>query len=185
MKHEISPSHVAVLVPSVRKAADYLRQFKYEIGEEEVFGETREIYVQGSECNSLLLIEPKGAGSYQRALEKRGPGIHHLAIDVLEIEKFLDSISGSGWLLHLNSVKSLKDLRTAYLARPGFPALIEVQEKKKLGGGPLFVEKISLELGQNFAGLVGAVGLADILKPTAANPSLVLRGQKIELEKLF
>ena len=73
MKFEISPSHVAVLVPSVRKAADYLRQFKFDIGEEEVFEETREIYVQGSERNSLLLMEAKEIGSYRRALQKRGP----------------------------------------------------------------------------------------------------------------
>lgn len=30
----IAPSHVAVLVPSVRKAADYLRQFDFQIGKE-------------------------------------------------------------------------------------------------------------------------------------------------------
>ena len=88
MKTEVSPSHVAVLVPSVRKAADYLRQLKFEIGEEETFEETREIYVQGNLRNSLLLMEAKDTGSYRRAFEKRGPGIHHLAIDVLDLEEF-------------------------------------------------------------------------------------------------
>lgn len=184
MKFEISPSHVAILVPSVRKAADYLRNFKYEIGEEEIFEETKEIYVHGSERNSLLLMEPKGHGSYQRALKKRGPGIHHLAIDVLNIEKFLNSLSGSGWFLHLNSLKTLKNSRTAYLARPGFPALIEVQEKKKLMRGPLFVEGISLKFDANFKSLVKLVGLDKILKSTTKNPKLNIHGKNIEIKKL-
>lgn len=49
MNPEIFPSHVAILVPSVRRAADYLRRFDIGIGEEEVWeGKgTREIY--GSE----------------------------------------------------------------------------------------------------------------------------------------
>jgi hypothetical protein len=185
MKLTMSPSHVAVLVPSVRKAADYLRQFKFEIGEEETFEETREIYVQGKERNSLLLMEAKETGSYRKAITKRGPGIHHLAVDVLDIEKFLPSLSGSGWLLHLNSLKSLKEYRTAYLARPGFPALIEVQEKKKLMDGPLFVEGLSLKLDPEHAGLVKAVGLDAILRPSKGDSSLTLQGQEIELKKLF
>ncbi|OFZ12949.1 MAG: hypothetical protein A2X86_08970 [Bdellovibrionales bacterium GWA2_49_15] len=185
MKFEISPSHVAVLVPSVQKAADYLRQFDYQIGEEEVFEETREIYVQGSRRNSLLLMEAKETGSYQRALKKRGPGIHHLAIDVLNIEKFLSSLSGSGWLLHLYSLKSIKDSKTAYLARPGFPALIEVQEKKKLSDGPLFVDGITLKFDSSLASLVKSVGLDEIVKPSKVNSGLTIQGRSIELSSLF
>ena len=180
-----SPSHVAVLVPSVLKAADYFRQLDFEIGEEEIFEETREIYVQGSERNSLLLMEARDTGSYRRALEKRGPGVHHLAIDVLDIDKFLSSISGSGWLLHLNSLKSIRDYRTAYLARPGFPALIEVQERQKLMDGPLFVDGVLLKFDAGLAGLVKSTGLDQILKPAQGNPSLTIRGRHIELKELY
>jgi len=182
---QVAPSHVAVLVPSVRRAADYLKQFNFKIGEVEEFEETREIYIQGIEKNSLLLMEAKESGSYQKALAKRGPGLHHLAIDVLDLEKFLDSLSGSGWLLHLNSLKSIKSYQTAYLARPGFPALIEAQEKKKLMAGPLFVEEISLKFDTGHTGLIKSVGLEQILKPSTGKSSLTLQGQKIELEKLF
>ena len=180
-----SPSHVAILVPSVRKTADYLSQFQFDIGEEETFDETREIYVQGGERNSLLLMEANGNGSYQRALKKRGPGVHHLAIDVLRIEEFLNSLSGSGWLLHLNSLKSLEKYRTVYLARPGFPALVEVQEKKKLVDSPLFVEGLSLNFEAILTNLVKAVRLDEILRPTSGRPSLTVRGKNIDLEKLF
>lgn len=179
-----SPSHVAILVPSVRKAADYLGKLDFEIGEEELFEETREIYVQGGEQNSLLLMEPKGPGSYERALKKRGPGLHHLAIDVLDIQKYLSTLSGSGWLLHLNSLKSL-DHGTAYLARPGFPGLIEVQEKEKLGDGPLFVEQIAVNFDSKLAGLVKVLGLEELVKSTTGAPSVTIRGKTIELVKLF
>ena len=181
----MSPSHVAVLVPSIRKAADYLSQFQFKIGEEEIFEETREIYIQGGAVNSLLLMEAKGPGSYQRALQKRGPGIHHLAIDVLDIEKFLGSLSGSGWLMHLNSINSLKSYRTVYLARPGFPALIEVQEKKTLMAGPLFVEELSLKFDKSLSGLVKSIGLEQLVKPSSGSQYLQIQGKKIELEKLF
>lgn len=180
-----SPSHVAILVPSVLQAADFLRQFDFEIGDEEIFAETREIYVQGSERNSLLLMEARDTGSYRRAMKKRGPGVHHLAIDVLDIDGFLASISGSGWLLHLNSLQAIKDQRTAYLARPGFPALIEVQEKKKLMDGPLFVDGVLLKFDAGLSGLVKSTGLDRILKPTLGEPSLSIRGKNIELEKLY
>jgi hypothetical protein len=185
MKQETSPSHVAVLVPSVRKAAEYLRQFSFAIGEKEEFEETREIYIEGGEKNALLPMEAKESGSYQRALKKRGPGLHHLAIDVLDIESFLGSLAGTGWLMHLNSVKALRDFRTVYLARPGFPALIEVHEKKKLKSGSPFVEGVTLPLGKDHAGLVSAVGLDDILQPSNGSPSLTMRGQRIEVTRLF
>jgi hypothetical protein len=71
MSYKIQPSHVAILVPSVRKAADYLRQFDFRIGKEESWdGEgTREIYVEKDKANSLLLMEPIKPGAYQRAIE--------------------------------------------------------------------------------------------------------------------
>ena len=179
-----SPSHVAILVPSVRKAADYFRQLGFDVDDEEVFPETREVYVHGSERNALLLMEARDTGSYRRALEKRGPGIHHLAIDVLDLDGFLNSISGSGWLLHLNSLNTMKDIRTAYLARPGFPALIEVQEKKTLMDGPLFVDGVALNFDAGLASLVKSVGLDQTLK-SARSPSLSIRGKTIDLERLY
>jgi hypothetical protein len=62
---KIQPSHVAILVPSVRKAADHLKQFGLDIGKEEIWdGEgTKEIYVERNKGNSLLLMEPIKNGS--------------------------------------------------------------------------------------------------------------------------
>ncbi|MEK6705026.1 MAG: VOC family protein [Bdellovibrionota bacterium] len=166
MSFIISPSHVAVLVPSVRKAADHLRQFNFQIGKDEVWdGEgTKEIYVEREKSNSLLLMEPIKPGAYQRALEKRGPGLHHLAIDVLDLEGYLESLAGSGWLLHPTSIKTIKKVQTAYLARPGFPGLIEVHERKELKDRPLFVDGISLKFDSSLNGLLKHTGLDSIVK---------------------
>lgn len=162
----ISLSHVAVLVPSAQKAADYLKKFDFVIGPSEDWdGEgTREIYVEKDKANSLLLMEPIKEGSYKRALEKRGPSLHHLAIDVLNLEEFLSSISNSGWLLHLNSLKTIKQMGTAYLARPGFPALIEVQEKKELQRGLPFVNKISLQFDSALEKLLKPIGYEQVIE---------------------
>jgi hypothetical protein len=164
----IVPNHVAILVPSVRKAADYLSRFNFQIGKEETFeGEgTKEIYVEKGKANALLLMEAIGPGPYQQAMGKRGPGIHHLAIDVPNLESYLESLDGAGWLLHPRSIKMIKVARTAYLARPGFPALIEVQESSIGKKDERFVNEVGVDLNSDSVRLLNAVGLESIVKPS-------------------
>jgi hypothetical protein len=179
------PSHVALLVPSARKAADYLSQFGFQIGPEDRFADigTLEIYVEGSKTNSLLLMEATGPGPYQRAFDKRGPGLHHLAIDVINLQSFIDSIAVSGWLLHPKSLKTLSH-QTIYLARPGFPGLIEVKQKDRLGTADLFVKEINLNLDSNATALLKAIGLTSVIKP-GKDLLLALGEHKIEFKKLL
>ncbi len=185
------PNHVAILVPSVRRTADYLSRFGFQIGKEEEWeGEgTREIYVERDRANSLLLMEPIKPGAYQRAMEKRGPGLHHLAIDVLNLDTYLESLigAGSGWLLHPKSIKMMKQSRTAYLARPGFPALIEVQEREEIPDRPLFVSEIFIPIDSNLSGLISHIGLDEIVKPLPQKEmlSLTANGQVIKLHDLI
>lgn len=187
MSIKIFPSHVAVLVPSVRKATNYLQQFDFQIGKEEVWeGEgTKEIYVERDKANSLLLVESIKPGAYQRALEKRGPGLHHLAIDVLNLESYIESLVGTGWLLHPMSIKTIKQSETAYLTRPGFPALIEVQERKKLVERALFVEGISLKMDSSLVGLLNFIGLSSVVSASALSTEMILSGKRIKLADLI
>ncbi|MGZ3746574.1 MAG: VOC family protein [Pseudobdellovibrionaceae bacterium] len=187
MEVQIAPSHVAILVPSVRKAADYLRQFNFQIGPEEEWDSegTREIYVEKDKGNSLLLMETIKPGAYQRSLEKRGPGLHHLAIDVLNLEKFIGTLSGSGWLLHPSSIESMKHVRTVYLARPGFPGLIEVQEKERLHSKSLFVNGVHLQSDSQPHKLVQTIGLSTILNFSPKESLLVLNNEVILLKSLY
>lgn len=182
-----SPSHVAMLVPSVRKAAIFLSRFNFHIGPEEIWdGEgTKEIYIEREKGNSLLLMEPIRPGAYQRALEKRGPGLHHLAIDVLNLESFIESLSGSGWFLHTKSMKTIKQSQTAYLARPGFPGLIEVQEKEEFNKSPIFVNNILLKTTLSITKLTSAIGLESLIQTTSEKETFVLGDQKIFFKDLF
>jgi methylmalonyl-CoA/ethylmalonyl-CoA epimerase len=45
---------------------------------------------------SIELIAPRGNASLERFLEKRGPGLHHLAIEVEGIEEALHLLKGLG-----------------------------------------------------------------------------------------
>ena len=181
------PNHVAILVPSVRKAADYLRQFHFEIGEEKIWeGEgTREIYVGLTQGNSLLLMEPIQPGAYLRAMHKRGPGVHHLAVDILNLDHFLSSISGSGWYVHPASIRAMRATQSVFLTRPGFPALIEIQERDVLNVQKLFVEKVTLPIPASLAHLAQAIGLDEVLIASQEEPELRLNGTTVKLKNLF
>lgn len=173
------PSHVALLLPSVRKAADYLRRFDLQIGPEDVFEAegTKEIYVEYGKQNSLLLLEAIGPGPYQNALKKRGPGLHHLAIDVLNVEEFLTGLPKDGWKVHEITTKTLKQSRTAWLFYPGFPGLIEVQERAKLNASEAFIGKIFLPTPASSLGkLTQNLGLGDIVTGGAKEVSFALTG---------
>ena len=187
MRVQTRPSHVALLVKSVESSANFLRQFGFQTGPAETWeGEgTKEIYVESGRCNSLLLMQPAKPGAYQRAMAKRGPGLHHLAIDVLNLEEFLISIAGSGWFLHPTSVKTITQSKTAYLARPGFPALIEVQQKEKLATDAPFVSKIELPLDGKMASLISTIGLEDIVTPNSSEPMLTLGEKRVSLSMVL
>jgi methylmalonyl-CoA/ethylmalonyl-CoA epimerase len=90
--------HVAVLVADIDAAAAKYR---------EVFGlvarERETVASQKTEAallpigeSNIELIAPKGNDSLVRFLEKRGPGLHHIAIEVEGIESALALLKGLG-----------------------------------------------------------------------------------------
>lgn len=186
MEVKIALSHVALLLPNVSNAGLFLKNLGLDVGPEEVWdGEgTKEIYVGYGQANALLLMEPVKEGAYQRAMSKRGPGVHHFAIDVSSMDSFVKSISGSGWLLHPISISTFTKLKTIYLARPGFPGLIEVHEKSDLNVGSLFIEKISVTLPQNLLRLLEPIGLENLVS-SSEKTKLSINGQIIELDQLL
>lgn len=187
IEKDMQLSHTALLVPSVEKAAARLKDLGFAPAPAEVWeGEgTKEIYVGRGRVNALLLMEPCREGSYSRALTKRGPGLHHQAVDVPDLDGFLAAIAGSGWLLHPNSVATMKRSRTAYLARPGFPALIEAQERKEpaIEGKP-FVSELRLPLSGSWEKLAEVAGLRGFLK-NADELSLRVGAREVRLSELL
>lgn len=82
---------------------------------------------------------------------------------MLDLEKYILNLSGSGWLLHPHSLHTIKHVGTAYLARPGFAGLIEVQQKDKLSGSPFFVQRLEMPLVPEHLKLVRSLGAEGIV----------------------
>lgn len=183
-------NHVALLVPSVDQAATALAPFGHKIHDAaEWEGEgTREIYVGDFEIHmaTLLLMEPIKEGAYTRAMKKRGPGLHHLGIDVLDLEGFIDEIAGSGWLLHPKSLHTIKHSKTAYLARPGVPTLIEVQQREKISVQKPVVENIHIPgLRSNELTMFKALGLEQVTADQGGELGLTINGRQISFSTLL
>ena len=133
--------HVALVVRRIEPVLERLAEL--EPGPIETFpGEgTREVYL-GTGVARLLLMEPTDAdGPYGRALAKRGPGLHHVALKVPDLDGFLGSVRG--WLLVPACLRDLARTRTAWLARPGVATLLEVHEAEPAEGTPV-VEQVEL-----------------------------------------
>jgi hypothetical protein len=177
-------NHVAILTHSVEQSARKLSAFPS--GEIKEFpGEcTKEIYIGEIEKDRglLLLMEPIAKGVYQRAMEKRGPGLHHIAIDVESLADFTEQIVGSGWFLLPQSLKQAAKQKTVWLARPGFPALIEVQaranfqERKKS-----FIMTIEIPAEEK---LIQALAVKEIKKSPDRKLWLDIQGQRFTVNSL-
>jgi len=178
----IQLNHIALLVRSARSGAGLLKKYGLVTGPLQTWeGEgTLEVYA-GEESLSarLLLMEAVKSGAYARALEKRGPGLHHLAVDVPDLGSYIAGLSGSGWLLQPASLKTAGQTKTAYLARPGMPLLIEVQEREQISLAPPLVERLELALPQNGPALLAALGLGGSTQIASGKPALCLTGGKV------
>lgn len=133
--------HVALVVRRLEAVIDRLRGI--EAGPIESFPAegTREVYL-GSGTARLLLMEPlRPDGPYGRAIAKRGPGLHHVALTVPDLQSFLADVRG--WLLVPAAIAEMQAARTAWLARPGVATLLEVVEGEP-PAGPAVVEQIEL-----------------------------------------
>ncbi len=125
-------NHVALLVTNIEsfvRENSLLSESHGQIDEFPSEG-TRELYLgRESQIGRLLLMQAIGEGPYRDAYERRGAGLHHIAIDVPKIDDFVGGLSGSGWFLHPRSLWLYDDNRQVFLSRPGVPVLIEVQER--------------------------------------------------------
>lgn len=136
-----SVDHVALVVRRLEPVLERLEGL--DAGPIEAFPSegTREVYL-GSGTARLLLMEPTDTdGPYARALAKRGPGLHHVAVDVADLGAFLAGVGG--WLVVPACLRDLAQTRTAWLARPGVATLLEVRETEPSEGRPL-VELVEL-----------------------------------------
>ncbi len=174
--------HVALLVRSLEPALERLAATGLAVGEIESFPSegTREVYLGDPDLpGRLLLLEPIAPGPYQRALEKRGPGLHHVAIEVPDLEAF--AADAGGWLLHPHSLQSHKGANTLWFARPGVGTLLEVTRGKARGAKPQLEVGVSLE----DASLKRLLDLAPGLQAALSGGGwLAVGDQRVELREL-
>ena len=163
---ESSISHVALLVPAAETSAKFLNSHGIETESPESFESegTKEIYVGSYDTQRglLLLLEAISEGPYKRALMKRGPSLHPVAIDVLDVQEFVRGAQSLGWELHATSAQTMTH-KTAWLYSKGVPTLIEVHQKKALSTKPAKVSKLELPIQKAQLKLFEGIGLGDIV----------------------
>jgi hypothetical protein len=125
--------HVALVVVDLERSLRRAREAAPDVtvGPIEEFPAegTREVYL-GADGARLLLLQPIGAtGPYARALARRGPGLHHVALAVPEPRAALADLPG--WRVHPASG------RTLWLCHPGVGTLVEVMSGAPTDGAPL------------------------------------------------
>lgn len=89
--------HVAIAVADVDAALEKWRAFGLEATVREVVAsqKTEAVLLPVGDSN-LELISPKGNDGLAKFLEKRGPGLHHVAIEVEGIETALAFLASLG-----------------------------------------------------------------------------------------
>ncbi len=179
-------SHIALLVPSVEASAKFLNTLDIRTEEPEVFEAegSKEIYVgsYGAQSALLLLLEAISEGPHKRALTKRGPSLHHLAIDVLNVEELVAEAQKLGWMLHPASAKTMAH-KTAWLFLKGIPTLIEVDQKKELSTKPHKISRLELPIPKEHMSLFDGIGLGDIVSP-GREVSLTLDNHKLSFAQI-
>ncbi len=133
-------NHVAALVRDLAAVAASLPDACTLHAPEEMPSEgTREQYVTFGDDRpdkrvpALLLMQAIADGPYQRALEKRGPGLHHLGCVCSDIDKEAIEGSASRLLLHPISLHTRKS-GVVWMCRPGMPFLVELVESVEQSG---------------------------------------------------
>ena len=90
--------HIAICVKDVDESlAKYRQVFGLESGGREVVAsqKTEVAFLPVGETN-LELITPRGNEGLEKFLEKRGPGLHHIAVEVEGIEEALKTLKALG-----------------------------------------------------------------------------------------
>ncbi|MBI3097372.1 MAG: VOC family protein [Planctomycetes bacterium] len=174
--------HVALLVANVEAVVARLDALGLSAGPIEEFPAegTREAYAGAPDCSArLLLMQPMGTeGPYARAFAARGPGLHHVAVNVPALEKHIAHVRG--WLLHPRSLESITKCRTAWLARPGVGTLLEIRDAAPVGGPPM-VQAIEVPVEPGLEPLLEPYGL---LPSSDRRAHLVLAGRRFEATQL-
>jgi hypothetical protein len=175
MKYNID--HISVLVDFVERAAERFAAAGIEIGDKETFADvgTEEIYVGDGTMQALLLLQAaSGDGPYKRALEKRGTGIHHIAICTDDYDAFNEKLSGLGWFVHPSSLRNYRKGQTVFYVRPGVKAMIELITKEEIAGGTDLISEVMVEVEEGKEQLINGIGLRGLKCSASIEPYIII-----------
>lgn len=171
--------HVAVLVEDIEAAVDAWELPAAQAIEEFPQEGTRELYCGAAgRSGRVLLMQPIGPGPYERAMAKRGAGLHHIALCLDDLSGFVSSLADSGWLLHPKSLDTYEASRQAWLCRPGFPCLVELDEETVTYDG-VYAQEVSLSASDAFGSMVDRLGCEALLRTSEPRHSLVVEDRRI------
>lgn len=171
--------HVAVLVEDIKSVVEAWKLPGAQSIEDFPQEGTRELYCGAtSRSGRVLLMQPIGPGPYQRAMAKRGPGLHHVALSVDDLIGFVSSVEDSGWLLHPKSLDSYEKNRQAWLCRPGVPCLVELNEASPTYAGA-YAQEVSLSVSDALAPLIESLGCDGLFPTQEPRHSFVIEGRRI------
>jgi hypothetical protein len=171
--------HVALLVRNLEASRLASASLGFAVQQVQSFPETIETYIgEPGRSSRLLLMQASGPGSYQRALEKRGPGVHHLGVVVPSMKKFLNGIKGTGWFIHPVSAFKIESGGDVYLARPGAP-LLEVSEEAPHKPATLapVVERIRIRVSPEVAANLSCLGIPELAWTTTEETAIQVGGK--------
>lgn len=138
---------------------------------------TKECYVGNPDTHGALLLamEAIGPGPYQRALHKRGPGLHHIAVVTHDLDAYGGEVAATAVLLHPASLHTLKH-GGLWLCRPGMPFLIEVVQvpaAEYTPGASRFITGVELAMDTTADGIARAL-LPDFVTRKIAGPTRLM-----------
>ena len=120
-------------------------------------------------------MEAIGPGPYQRALEKRGTGLHHVALVADDMDATVERGVAAGWRL-------VKPGKVRWLGCGGLPLVEPVP--KGTTASPL-VTAVTHALPAGAKGKLAALGLeAFVTKAAKSGAGLVLEGRSVSIADL-
>jgi methylmalonyl-CoA/ethylmalonyl-CoA epimerase len=93
----IRVDHVGIAVPSIDEAEPVLLALGAEPLHQEAMDELVWAYYGLGDASRLELIEPRGEDSFLAAhLERHGPGLHHVTLEVADIDAVIETLEADG-----------------------------------------------------------------------------------------
>lgn len=127
-------SHIGLAVENLDEARDFFKDnFGFSTSDQENFGELIFSFIPLEGTNLELLQSTEEGGQIAKFIQKRGQGMHHISLEVDDIQGELDRLKARGLAL-INETPYLnahKDLVAFIHPKSTFGILIELIEAKE------------------------------------------------------